>query len=103
MPFLCSIQKPFLRPDLALSSPPRADAVKVGRRASRAANSASPGRTLTVASTAARLRLVGGEADLDRPFAAAPSRSYATPRHRSQFRFPGTLQRTGSASGNSIK
>src|SRR5271169_6585042 len=38
-PFLCSIRKPFLRPDLALSSPPRADAVKVGRRASRAANS----------------------------------------------------------------
>jgi hypothetical protein len=38
-PFLCSIRKPFLRPDLALSSPPRADAVKVGRRVSRAANS----------------------------------------------------------------
>jgi hypothetical protein len=37
--FLCSIRKPFLRPDLAVSSPPRADAVKVGRRASRAANS----------------------------------------------------------------
>ena len=32
----------------------------------------SPGRTLTVASTAARLRPVGGEADLDRLFAAAP-------------------------------
>jgi hypothetical protein len=32
-------RKTFLRPDVALSSPPRADAVKVGRRASRAANS----------------------------------------------------------------
>jgi hypothetical protein len=60
----------------------------------------SPGRTLTVASTAARLRPVGGEADLDRLFAAAPSGSYATPRHRSQFRFPCSLQRTGSASPN---
>jgi hypothetical protein len=64
----------------------------------------SPGRTLTVASTAARLRPVGGEADLDRLFAAAPSGSYATPRHRLQFRFPWcSLQRTGSASGKSIK
>jgi hypothetical protein len=34
---------------------------------SRAANSDFAGRTLTVASTAARLRRVGDEADLDRP------------------------------------
>jgi hypothetical protein len=63
----------------------------------------SPGRTLTVASTAARLRPVGGEADLDRLFAAAPSGSYATPRHRPQFRFPCSPQRTGNASWKSIK
>lgn len=37
-PSLCLIQKPSLRPDLAPTSPPRADAVKVGRRANRAAN-----------------------------------------------------------------
>src|ERR1700704_419076 len=49
-PFLCSIQKPFLRPDLASTSPPRADAVKVGRRANRATTSNVP-----------RPRLDGGE------------------------------------------
>jgi hypothetical protein len=95
--------KPFFRPDLALSLLPRADAVKVGRRASRAANSDSPGRTWTVASTAARLRPVGGEADLDRLFAAAPVGSYATPRRRSQFGFPCSLQRTESATGKSVR
>jgi len=45
---------------LAAHWPTRADAVKVGRRAVRATTSAFPGRTLTVASTAASSALALG-------------------------------------------
>jgi hypothetical protein len=71
-PFLCSIRKPFLRPDLALSSPPRADAVKVGRRASRAANSDFARPHLDGGEHGGTLAPCRGiEADLERLFAAA--------------------------------
>src|SRR6201987_6433978 len=57
--FLCSIEAPFLRPDLGLARAPRAAAVKTGRSAAQATAEGAREAVLTAVSTApdwARLR-----------------------------------------------
>jgi hypothetical protein len=71
-------------PDLALSSPPRADAVKVGRRASRAAKSDLARPHLDVGEHGGTLAPCRGEADLDR-LCEPHQADHTQPRHRSQF------------------
>jgi hypothetical protein len=50
--FLCSIEAPFLRPDLGLAKAPRAAAVKTGRSAAQATAAGAREAVLRAASTA---------------------------------------------------
>jgi hypothetical protein len=50
--FFCSIEAPFLRPDLGLAKAPRAAAVKTGRSAAQATAAGAREAVLRAASTA---------------------------------------------------
>ena len=105
--FLCSIRQPFLRPDRALlPSPPRADAVKVGRRANHATMSdfARP----HLGRWRARRQACMGRAEDDQTIghrevgarnALSAKPTMCTRMHRSQFPFRTSLQRVGMGTG----
>jgi hypothetical protein len=57
--FLCSIEAPFLRPDLDLPRASRAAAVKTGRSGARATAEGAREAVLTAASTAPDLARLG--------------------------------------------
>ena len=61
--FLCSIEAPFLRPDLGLARAPRAAAVKTGPTKGRATAEGVREAVLTAASTAPDLARLGAEVD----------------------------------------
>ena len=109
--FLCSIRQPFLRPDRALlPSPPRADAVKVGRRANHATMSdfARP----HLGRWRARRQACMGRAEDDQTIghrevgarnALSAKPTMCTRMHRSQFPFRTSLQCAGMGTGTPIK